>query len=78
MRTLCWPVCWCVKTENSALKSEDAWLTGIETASQSPAGEIVVAVRPFAVSHSLTSEVDSAAGFTNASTYRNDENYQVK
>lgn len=51
MRIDCFPDSEWVYTAKSASKSSLALLTGIETLSQSPAGEAVVTVRPASLSH---------------------------
>lgn len=57
-----------LNTEKSASKSSFALLTGTEMLSQSPAGEMVVGVRPASCSHDLTASAVSGLGATRAST----------
>lgn len=69
VRMLWAPVLSCVKTEKSASSISFALLTGTEIASQSPAGEIVVALRPFSMIQALTASTVSFVGAVNAPTY---------
>ena len=67
MRTVCIPEVW-VYTEKSASSRLLAFSTGTSNDSQSPAGEIVVAVMLFSASQALTALVLSCEGATYCST----------
>ena len=62
------PEAWLVNTENSVANSSLAFEIGIETLSQSPAGENEDACNPLDESHSFTAAVVAEEGATNAST----------
>lgn len=59
VRICVWFVSTCEKTEKSASNNSLALLTGTEKPTQSPAGERVVALRPFDLSQALTASTDS-------------------
>ena len=69
VRMVCWPVVSCVKTEKFAAKRSFACETGTWRLSQSPAGEMALAVRLWFASHLLMVATVSFEGATNAAAY---------
>ena len=65
----CWPVVSCVNTEKFAAKRSFACETGTWRLSQSPAGEIALAVRLWFASHWLMAATVWFEGATNAAAY---------
>ena len=62
------PVSWCLKTLKSASKSSFALLTVVWKPSQSPAGEMVIALMPFPLRKDVTASDVSVVGAMKAST----------